>query len=205
MKQIILVITLCIISCLSGKAFTQQEAMEEIGNATAAMTTMQCDIVQTKSMRMLGENMVSRGKLYCKQPDRLRWEYTSPYSYIFILNGTQVGIKKGHRSDVVDVNQNKLFKEIARIMMNSLLGKCLSDTGSFRAVIGQSGDKYVATLTPLKRELKQMFTNIVLYYDKDAKVISKVVLHEKNGDTTTIELTNIRENVSIDESVFQIN
>lgn len=189
----------------NAQSFSQEGAIQEICDAAAAVKTLQCNFTQTKSLKMLDDEMVSHGVLYCKQPDQLRWEYTSPYSYIFILNGTKVSIKKGDRSDVIDVNQNKLFKEIARIMMNSVLGKSLSDKKSFKTSVTLSGDAYVTTLLPLKREMKDMFTKIVLYYDRKAKVINRVLLYEKNGDSTNIVLSEIKKNNSINATVFQID
>ena len=200
----VILLTFMSLSCYAQK-FTEDDAIIEISEAAAALHTMHCNFTQTKSLKMLGENMVSKGKLDCNQPDKLRWEYTMPYNYIFILNGTHVEIKKDKQSDVIDVNQNKLFKEIVRIMMNSLLGKCLSDKKSFKATVVQSGNSYIATLIPMRREMKDMFSKIVLYYNRSAKVINKVLLHEKNGDSTTIELIDIRTNINIDASVFKID
>ena len=190
----VILLTFMSLSCYAQK-FTEDDAIIEISEAAAALHTMHCNFTQTKSLKMLGENMVSTGKLDCNQP----------YNYIVILNGTQVEIKKGKKSDVIDVNQNKLFKEIVRIMMNSLLGKCLSDKKSFKATVVQSGNSYIATLIPMRREMKDMFSKIFLYYDRSAKGINKVLLHEKNGDSTTIELIDIRTNINIDASVFKID
>ena len=148
--------------------------------------------------------MVSKGKMYCQQPSKLRWEYTSPYTYTFILNDNNVMLKSGSRSDVIDINQNKMFKEIARIMMNSVLGKLLTDKKDFAVTVKPSGKQYVATLTPLRKDLKQMFTQIVLHYDTKEGMVKSVVLNEKNGDSTTIELTNIKKNSTINASVFEI-
>ena len=39
------------------------------------------------------------------------------------------------RSDVINVQRNKVFKEIANIMMSSVVGNCLTDTGSFNVSI----------------------------------------------------------------------
>ncbi len=205
MKNIILSILAVLASMPAvAQSVNQEKAIQEISNAAAGITTMQCSFVQTKTLKMLGDKMVSKGVLYCKQPDMLRWEYTSPYTYTFILNGGKVSITKGSKSDVIDVNQNKMFKEIARIMMNSVLGKCLTDKNSFKTSVTGSGQTYIATLVPLKRELKQMFTKIELYYDRQAKVVNKVKLYERNGDFTDIELINIKKNVSINASLFKI-
>ena len=191
---------------LTGMAqnFNEQRAIQEISDAASAIKTLQCDFVQTKSLKMLGDKMVSKGKMYCSQPNQLRWEYISPYSYIFILNNNNVLLKKGNRSDVIDVNQNKMFKEIARIMMNSVLGKSLTDKKDFKVTVSGNSQQYTATLVPLKKDMKQMFTKIMLHYDVKAGMVKKVDMFEKNGDNTVIELVNIKKNSQINASVYSV-
>lgn len=206
MKRILFLMVLLSLAMLNSVAqsFNEQRAIKEIGSAASSLKTLQCDFVQTKSLKMLGDKMVSKGKMYCSQPNQLRWEYISPYSYIFVLNNNNVLLKKGSRSDVIDVNQNKMFKEIARIMMNSVLGKCLTDKKNFKVGVTGNAQQYTATLIPLKKDMKQMFTKIVLLYDVKAGMVKKVNMFEKNGDNTVIELVNIKKNSQINASVYSI-
>lgn len=206
MKRILFIFAILSFSMLTGMAqnFNEQRAIQEISNAASAIKTLQCDFVQTKSLKMLGDKMVSKGKMYCSQPNQLRWEYISPYSYIFILNNNNVLLKKGNRSDVIDVNQNKMFKEIARIMMNSVLGKSLTDKKDFKVTVSGNSQQYTATLVPLKKDMKQMFTKIMLHYDVKAGMVKKVDMFEKNGDNTVIELVNIKKNSQINASVYSV-
>ena len=123
-KLLLILVVFCIATTtVSAQAVSEAKIRQQIEAAAASMKTMQCDFVQTKYLRMLNDKMVSRGKMYYQQSDKLRWEYTSPYAYAFVLNGSRVLISKGNRNDVINVNQSKFFKEIARIMMNSVVGK----------------------------------------------------------------------------------
>ena len=207
MKKILTIMFLlcgCFLS-LSAQELTDAQIKERINKAATQMKSMQCDIVQTKNLKMLNDKLVSRGKMYYKQSSKLRWEYTSPYTYTFILNDQKVQIKTGNRNDVIDVQQNKVFKEIARIMMNTVVGKCLSDDKDFQVKITTSASEYVATLTPLKKDIKQMFQQIVLHFNKKSSMVNKVELQEKNGDKTEIELINIQTNKAINENLFAVD
>lgn len=181
-----------------------QKVVQQISQAAQSMKTMQCDFVQTKHLKMLNDKMVSKGKMYYQQADKLHWEYTTPYTYTFILNGSKVLLKKGIRNDVINVSQNKMFKEIARIMMNSVVGKCLTDTKSFKTSISESQSEYVATLIPQTKDMKQMWTKLVLHFNRKQMMVSKVEMHEKNGDRTIIELLNAQTNKTIDAKQFAI-
>jgi outer membrane lipoprotein carrier protein len=182
----------------------QKQIIEKIDQTASAMTGMQCDFVQTKHLRLLKDDMVSKGKMYYQQSNHLRWEYTTPYSYTFIINNDKVFIKSKQRNDIIDVNQNKLFKEIARIMMNSVVGNCLNDEKSFRSTISVGSDEWIATLLPLRKDIKQMFQKIVLYINPKQAIVTKMELMEKNGDMTVIDLKNVRINETINNNMFSI-
>ena len=191
-------------------AFAQQKVDEakvvrQINAVATHMKSMQCDFVQTKYLKMLNDKMVSKGKMYYQQSNKLRWEYLSPYSYAFVLNGNQVLITKGKHNDVINVNQSKMFKEIARIMMNSVVGNCLNDKKDFKVSLTASSTDYIATLYPQQKQMKQMFQKIILHFNKAKSTVSKVELVEKKGDKTIIELKNVKTNTNINGKVFSIN
>ncbi len=207
MKRI-LIIMMTLMSFIlpsSSQNLTESQIKAKINKVAAQMRTMQCDFVQTKHLKMLNDKMVSRGKMYYQQSDKLRWEYNAPYHYTFILNGNKVLLKNSKRNDVIDVRQNKIFKEIARIMMNSVVGKSLSDDKDFVAKISTDNSEWIAKLTPVRKDLKQMFKEIFIHFDKKASIVSKVILIEKNGDKTLIELKNVKTNAAINANIFTVN
>lgn len=196
---------MCLLA-LTSAAQTPQErqAIQQVSRAAAAMKTMQADFVQTKHLRMLGEKMVSRGRMCYQQSDKLRWEYTKPYAYTFILNGNSVMMSKGGHRDVVDVNRNKVFREIARMMMSSVVGTCLTDSKNFKVSMTVDKQTYTATLLPQKKDVKAMFTRIVLVFNRRTSVVSKVTMYEKNGDRTEITLDNVRTGAAVSPTEFTI-
>lgn len=208
MKQIIfLILLLCggTASHCSGQTASQLRA--QVAEVTANMRTLQCDFVQTKHVKMLNENMVSRGRMFYMRNDRLRWEYNTPYAYTFILNGDKVLLNNGNtkRNDVIDVNKNKFFKEISRIMVSSVVGSCLTDDKTFKTTVTTSGAEWIATLVPVRKDIKQMFDIIILHFDKKRKVVTKIEMTERNGDKTTIVLQNIRTNENISANMFTVH
>ncbi len=189
---------------LSPREQSEAQIRQAITQAASAMKTMQCDFTQTKHLRMLNDKMTSKGRMYYQQTNRLRWEYTSPYSYTFILNDDKVLLKNKQRNDVIDVNKNKLFREIARIMMNSVVGTSLTDDKSFKSTIATNGNEWIASLLPQRKDLKQLFQKIILHFSKKNAMVKQVELIERNGDRTVIELNNIRTNEKISADMFTI-
>ena len=183
---------------------SETQIRQKISQIASSMKTMQCDFIQTKHLKMLNDEMVSKGRMYYQQGNRLRLEYTSPYTYTFIINDDKVLLKNSQRNDVIDVNKNKLFKEIARIMMNSVVGNCLNDEKSFKSSLSVSGGAWVATLLPQRKDMKQLFQKIVLHFSQKQAMVTQVELIEKNGDRTIIDLKNIRTNEAISTNMFTI-
>lgn len=205
-KLLLILVVFCITTTtVSAQAVSEAKIRQQIEAAAASMKTMQCDFVQTKFLRMLNDKMVSRGKMYYQQSDKLRWEYTSPYAYAFVLNGSRVLISKGNRNDVINVNQSKFFKEIARIMMNSVVGKALNDKRDFKVSLSLSATEYVATLYPQQKQMQQMFQKIILHFNRQKAMVAKVELIEKRGDCTVIEMMNVKVNSPINAKVFTVN
>ena len=209
MKRIIticLVVMVCVANAIAVplSATQQKEVIAKINKATSGLKSMSCSFTQTKHLSMLSDKMVSEGKMNYKQPNKLRWEYTSPYQYLFIFNGAKVYVGNKSRKDVIDTNSNKLFKEVARIMMSTVTGTALSNAADFSVTVEDGKTLWNVTLIPKKKEMKKMFTRIVLSFSKSDLMISEINLHEKNNDRTNIRLRNIKTNIPINENLFAI-
>lgn len=206
MKRLVIIVFLCsILLPVCGQGLNEAQIKQKINQTASALKSMQCDFVQTKHMKLLNDKLVSKGKMYYQKSDKLRWEYLSPYTYTFILNADKVLLKNQKRNDVIDVNQNKMFKEIARIMMNSVVGNCLTDDKNFKTSLTATSTEWIATLLPLRKDMKQMFQKIILHFNKQKSVVTLVELIEKNGDKTVIELKNTVLNETIDAKMFAVH
>lgn len=208
MKKITSILFLLIAFVINSQAALtssqQQEIIEKINASASRMKSMSCSFTQTKHLSLLSDKMVSSGKMYYKQPNKLRWEYTAPYNYLFVFNGTKVYVGNKSKKDVIDTNTNKVFKEIARIMMSTVTGKALSNKTDFSISVADNGKTWTVTLIPKKKEMKQMFAKIELIFNKSNIMISEINIYEKNNDRTNINLNDIATNGSIDESFFAI-
>lgn len=185
--------------------YTAAQVRQRINKAASSMNSMSCDFVQTKTVKMLKKEMVSYGKMYYSKSNKLRWEYTSPYRYIFILNDQTVWLKNSKGDSKINVAQSKMFKEITRIMMSSVVGTCVSNNKDFKVSLQGHGNNWQAVMTPLRNPMKQMFSQIIVYFDMRKSMVSNVKMVEKNGDTTFITLKNVRTNIPINAKVFSIH
>lgn len=207
MRRILLIITI-ILNCnisVTAQNINKELLISKVNQTALSIKSLECDFVQIKHISLLKENMTSKGKMYYNNKNKLRWEYFYPYTYCFILNNTKVSLASSSKKDVIDIKNNQMFQEIAKIMMNSVTGKCLSNTSDFNVKISSLSNRTIAILYPKKKTLKQLFNKITLNFNKDYTMIEVVELFEKSGDKTEIKLINPILNKSINESVFIID
>ncbi len=155
---------------------------------TTPAKTMRATFTQVKTMRMLGEKMVSKGSMYYEADNKLRWEYTQPYAYTFVMNGHSVMLLKNGRKDIVDTQHNKVFREIGRIMTSSL-------------TLSSMQQKKDLTLS---KQMQSMYKRITVFFNPKSHLAERVVMTEKNGDTTEIQLHDVVVDKPVSASLFQI-
>lgn len=180
----------------------QKQIVEKIDKASSAMKTMQCDFTQTKRMKMLSKDMQSKGVMYFKRPDKLRWQYTSPYDYTFIMNGDKVQIKSMKSTKNIDVQQNKMFRQITNIILSSITGGTPRTSADFTVELWQQDKSYFVKLYPKKKELKQLYQYLEIWFDPALTKVSTVKMMEKTGDMTIVNLLNTKYGVTINEKMF---
>ena len=200
-----IILTILFSFCTAFTTVAQTEAIDEISKASQAVSTVQADFTQTKRLKMLNDAMVSKGRMWCTQPNRLRWEYTTPYASLFLLNDNKVLFRNSKHNNTLNANRHKRIREMIRIMIPSNLGKVLQEKKDFHTSTETTDNQHILTLTPQNRELKQMFSRIVLYYDRKQSVVTQIEMYEKSGDSTTIQLSSIKKNIVINPSVFTQN
>lgn len=183
----------------------QKQIIEKVDKAAQAMSVMQCDFTQTKTMKLLSKEMQSKGVMYFKKPDKLRWQYTSPYDYTFILNGDKVQIKSTKSTQNIDVQGNKIFRQITGIILNSITGGSLRSSADFNVELYKQGNTYFAKLYPKKKELKQMYQYLEIWFDPALTQVSSVKMVEKTGDVTLVKLLNTKFGTKIDEKMFAVH
>ena len=195
--------------CLSVSAQTQlsetqsNELMASLTETSASMQTMQCRFVQSKTMAMLTEPSVSEGRMYFSSPDRLRWEYVTPYPFALVVNGERIVKVTDGKAEVLEGNSGRMYQGIVGMIMGSASGKKLFDTSAFDVVLYDDGAFWKAEMTPKRRDMKRMFSQLVFHFDKNTQVISRVEFLGTNGDVTSIQFEEVRLNEAIGEEKFQ--
>lgn len=180
----------------------KKEVMDKISKAAGEMNSMQGDFIQVKELSFMDDKVTSEGKMYYKKTNKIRWEYTKPYSYVFSIDGQNVRMTSGDKTNKVPVNSSKMFGEISKVMVGGVSGEGLVNSPDFDTQFMVGKDDYKIVLTPKKKEIKDFFSTVQVYVGKTDNRIRAVELVEKSGDKTTITLKNVQVNTTISDDVF---
>lgn len=180
-----------------------QKVVAALTEAAASMQTMQCRFVQEKTSSMLAEPTIAEGTMHYAAPDRMRWEYTKPYAFALVVSGERIIKVTDGKAEVVDGKSNRMYQGIVSIIMGSASGKKLFDASVFDVELYDDNEFWRAEMTPKRRDMKRMFSQLVFRFDKKTKDISRVEFKEASGDITSIRFEDIKLNEAIEESKFQ--
>ena len=183
----------------------EKQVLAKMDQSSNALRSLQCDFVQSKRMKILSKEMQSKGILYFKKPDKIRWQYTSPYDYTFIMNGDKVQIKSAKSTKNIDIQGNKIFRQITTIILNTVTGGGIMNSADFNVELYKSGDIYFAKMLPKKKEVKQVYSSIEVYFNSALTMVDTIKMIEKSGEYTVVKLVAPKINATISESVFKVN
>ncbi len=172
--------------------------------AASRTVSIMSDFSQEKEMSFMQEKVISGGKFYFQKENKLRWEYTSPYSYVILVNGSRISIiDEGRRKDY-DGSSNRMFLEISEIMSGLVNGSLLSGD-RFTQEWFEGQDAYVIRLTPLTTVMKDYISRITLKLDPVDFSARELKMEEKTGDYTQIRFNNRKINATLPAGIFDLD
>ena|SRR6218665_466769 len=210
MKKIITLLFACIgfsAFAQAPKGFSTMKDTTAFKNKMEAQSkltnTMESDFTQEKYLSVMSENIVSKGHFYFKKTNMLRWEYTTPYSYLIAINKDKMFIKDNNKVNKYDINSNKMFKSINEMMVATVQGNLLSNK-DYKAKYYESDKFYLIELSPVQKAAKDFLKSIQLYINKTDYAVEKVKMIEPSEDYTSIDFTNRKTNQPIGDEKFTV-
>ena len=180
-----------------------QEVIRQLTQVASTMQSMQCRFVQEKTSTMLAEPSVAEGTMHYAAPDRMRWEYTAPYAFALVVNGERLVKVTDGKAEVLEGNAGRMYQGMVNLIIGSASGKKLFDTTVFDIVFYDDNGFWRADMTPKRRDMKRMFSQLVFRFDKKTNGISRVEFVSANGDITSIRFEEIKVNEAVDDAFFK--
>ncbi len=171
--------------------------------STASTQSLQSDFSQVKQLSLMAEKISSKGQFYYKKEDKVRIEYTSPFSYLLVMNGGQILVKDEQKSTRINARNSKVMQSVNRIMIDCMRGSVFSNP-DFKVSAFQSARGYLLTLSPASAAVKGMFRQIDVYLGKTGLGVERLTMTEQGGDFTQMDFRNTRKNVNLSDALFKV-
>lgn len=179
---------------------TLQQALAKNAQVTQSISS---DFNQVKNMKMLNDKVSSKGKFYYKQSDKVRIEYTSPFSYLLVMNGGMIAVKENGKVSKINTRNSLTMQSVNKIMMDCMRGTVFNNK-DFSVKAYASSAQYLLTLTPVSSSVKGMFKNIDVYINKSDNQVAKLIMTENGGDNTEMTFTNRKLNTNLADALFSV-
>lgn len=169
--------------------------------ASQKINSIKADFQQEKNLSMLSDKIISKGKFWFKKENKVRMEYTLPFQYLMILNNNNIYIKDGQKENKIAASSNKLFQQVNKIVVDCVRGTAFSNT-DFKVNVFENKTTFLIELTPVAKNLQQVFKNINVITDKTDYSVNTIVMNEASGDNTTIHFINKEINTNLNDALF---
>jgi outer membrane lipoprotein-sorting protein len=180
------------------------EVINRISEVSKSTLSIESHFTQSKEISVIREKIISKGVFYFKKEKLLRWEYTDPFPYLVIFNNDRIYVKDEDSENHINIQSNKVFREINNILIGAVKGTLLSDSKNFQSSISDLRDLYQAILVPKNPRIKETLSEIILYFNKSDYTVEKLMLREVSGDYTSIEFSGKKINQNIENEKFTI-
>lgn len=177
-----------------------QQALAKNAQVTQSISS---DFNQVKNMKMLNDKVSSKGKFYYKQSDKVRIEYTSPFSYLLVMNSGMIAVKENGKVSKINTRNSLTMQSVNKIMMDCMRGTVFNNK-DFSVKAYASSAQYLLTLTPVSSSVKGLFKNIDVYINKSDNQVAKLIMTENGGDNTVMTFTNRKLNSNLADALFSV-
>lgn len=197
MKRIFVIVTGLILLMTAGVSAltysaqqTEDEMIESIVRASSNITSMKCDIAQTRRIPLMDEPQKSSGTMIYIKPSRFSLDYTEPFAWKLKVDGDNIIMG----TESAEGEAGRLFKGISSMILGCMSGEMLKDRRTFRVTVTDEGDQWKALLIPVRRDMKKMFGQIELGFDPDSRLLRRLLMEDAGGGSTEILISNVKLN-----------
>ncbi|MFD2553863.1 LolA family protein [Sphingobacterium tabacisoli] len=182
---------------------TEISTFQSVMGKASQVKTLTADFVQYKKVGYVKNELVSSGKFYVKNPDKLAWFYNSPTAYTMVFNNKKMMIEEKGKKKTMDIGRSKQFEKISQAIQSNMNGGTYQGT-EFSPSYFQTNKLYILKLNPIAKEVKKAMKQLVVSFDKTTYQVVEVMLLDNSNGSTRFVFTNQKINAALADSVFDL-
>ncbi|MCC7030433.1 MAG: outer membrane lipoprotein carrier protein LolA [Chitinophagaceae bacterium] len=171
--------------------------------ASQKIESIESNFSQVKNLAMLKDKINSKGKFYYKKGNKVRIEYTSPYTYLMILNNNNMTIRDGQKTSNYNTKSNKIMQSVNNIMLDCMRGSVYGNK-EFSVEAFENPKEYLLKMKPMTAVMKKMFANIEVFLDKKDFHVLRLNMIENGGDNSLMSFSNSVMNKNMPDALFTL-
>ncbi len=177
--------------------------LEKLEEDLGKIESLQVRFRQERDLSIFFEPVVSEGVLAFVRPDRLHWEWVTPYPSLLVLNRGRI-----ERYDVVDGEISRMrpageemLRSVAMQMSRWMQGRFRESSDLFEINVAD-GESPRIVLTTRSEGLRKALERVEIELVSDQSRVNRVSLFAPNGETTVMVFSNEQRNVALNDSLF---
>jgi outer membrane lipoprotein-sorting protein len=200
----ILTVALGIIFC--GHALAElrdiDAVLQKLRAQATAVESISSEFSQENRLSVFEETIISKGRFLFRKPDKLRWEYLSPITEGFALQGNQ-GVRWTETTRTsFSLRSDPLMNVVAR----QLLAWGTFDLAWLSAeydITMEADSPVLLKLVPKGSDTAHVLKHLLIEFSSSANTVQRVELHDQSGDLTRILFKNPQVNTPLDDGMFR--
>lgn len=203
MKRVILVIPIFFLflsfASLEAQTLTVDEVVQRIRESREKTKDFSADLLQEKKISLLKEKVISKGRIRFKKPDRISIEFFHPETSQMVYDGKTflLYFKEEKMAERYQVQGNPVVEKYMLFSKDPFQEKL----AQWRIVEDR---ETVLVMEILPKVKDPLFVKTKLWISKKDWIITGMEMVEKNGDTTSLRYSNMRVNMGLSDSDFEI-
>ena len=184
---------------IEAQTLTVDEVVQQIRESREKTKDFSADLLQEKKISLLKEKVISKGKIRFKKPDKISIEFFHPETSQMVYDG---------KTFLLYFKEEKMAERY-QVQGNPVVEKyMLFSKDPFQEKLAQwkivEDRETVLALEILPKVKDPLFVKTRMWISKKDWIITGMEMVEKNGDTTTLRYSNMRVNMGLADSDFEI-
>jgi len=184
---------------IEAQTLTVDEVVQRIRESREKTKDFSADLLQEKKISLLKEKVISKGKIRFKKPDKISIEFFHPETSQMVYDGKTflLYFKEEKMAERYQVQGNPVVEKYMLFSKDPFQEKL----AQWRIVEDR---ETVFALEILPKVKDPLFVKTRMWISKKDWTMMAMEMVEKNGDTTTLRYSNMRVNMGLADSDFEI-
>jgi outer membrane lipoprotein-sorting protein len=202
--HVVALVTACAAAALAAPADLFDEIYQRGRPLEASLRTLTARFTETTSSSLLTKPLVARGTLAVERPHRIVLRYDDPDTRIVLIDGDVMRLAWPARRLDQRTNIGASQRRIRQYFLDKSPDQLRSHFDIHAEVAADRPDVWLVTMTPKRRQIREGLVRLELWLNRTTVVLAAMRMTFPNGDTKSMDFTDVKVNPPIDPAIFEI-